>query len=164
MGIESCAIVFVQHAKSYEPYALFSRRWQQPAPDYVWRFGLESMIRKHGKRVIVNNLQRDREREALHRLFYQGRWLEMVDHSLEQPSRTTATAFEFETAERIRESYDAFESGQLMFGGIYEAQDLAEGVASSAVLFSTVADRGLGLCNSFRYPRRTRKLQRRSSV
>jgi hypothetical protein len=116
------------------------------------------MIQERSKQGVVNDLQRDRKREALHRLFYQGRWLEMVDHSLEQPPRNTATAFELEIPERIQESYDAFESGQLMFGGIYEAQDLAEDIASSTVSFSAVADRDLGLCNSFRNPRRSRKL------
>lgn len=74
----------------------------------------------------------------------------MVDRSL---AHGPTASFDIETLKRVRESYDAFESGRLMLGGIYKAQDLAEDVLHSTIPISTVADRSFGVCDSSGIPR-----------
>lgn len=74
----------------------------------------------------------------------------MVDHNLGQ---TYASEYGFETPERARDLYEAYESGHLMLGGIYEAQDLAEDVPCCEVAKLRVADRGFGVCDFSRLPR-----------
>jgi hypothetical protein len=74
----------------------------------------------------------------------------MVDHDLDQ---TAANTYGFETPERAREAWDAFENGNLMLGGIYEAQNLAEDVPHSGLTNLRVADSGLGVCDTSRIPR-----------
>jgi hypothetical protein len=74
----------------------------------------------------------------------------MVDHDLGQ---TYENAYGFETPERAREAWDAFENTYSMLGGIYEAQTLAESVPRRGIPNTEVADRGLGVCETSRIPR-----------
>ena len=114
--------------------------------------------------LTLRSAEEEEERSVLHRLFYQGRWLELVNPNPEQSPQHTVTAFGFDILERTRASYDAFERGRLMFDGIYEPQDLAGDIAGTGVPFSRVADRDLGLCNSFRVPRGSRGSRKARSL